>query len=434
MNIPHWVGGDSDERVHPRRSLVIMLFVIVILMAGSASQAAPVTIPVPKPTFVLPNCSDINPHNETLVLGLTASPTIVNPNVPSTLTIKLRTSSGDYTSGSVTFTGDGAAYLDPSTVTLDASGVGNTVFRSPVSKDPYTITATASKYCFGSATKTITITVTNLPPTALFTIVTTDPGPAPSEVAFDASASSDEGGSIASYRWDFGDGTTETTSDSHINHTYETRGTYTVGLQVTDNQGLTGAATPQIVSIEAAPTATTTAPPATTTAPPATTTASPTATASATTTAPPTTTATVPTTTVLAPLMVTFDPVQDMLEEGERVSIVVHVSGPGGVPVAGATVKLSSSEVALVQPEGTTDSTGTYRGAKFIAPGEGEYAINATVLRDGYEAGVSSLPITVGAAAGGGFLGGGLMGLLPFILIAVIIVILVIFLFTRNRL
>ncbi len=415
MNIPHWVGGDSDERVHPRRSLVIMLFVIVILMAGSASQAAPVTIPVPKPTFVLPNCSDINPHNETLVLGLTASPTIVNPNVPSTLTIKLRTSSGVYTSGSVTFTGDGAAYLDPSTVTLDASGVGNTVFRSPVSKDPYTITATASKYCFGSATKTITITVTNLPPTALFTIVTTDPGPAPSEVAFDASASSDEGGSIASYRWDFGDGTTETTSDSHINHTYETRGTYTVGLQVTDNQGLTGAATPQIVSIEAAPTATTTAPPATTTAPP-------------------TTTATVPTTTVLAPLMVTFDPVQDMLEEGERVSIVVHVSGPGGVPVAGATVKLSSSEVALVQPEGTTDSTGTYRGAKFIAPGEGEYAINATVLRDGYEAGVSSLPITVGAAAGGGFLGGGLMGLLPFILIAVIIVILVIFLFTRNRL
>ena len=415
MSIMHWVGGDSDERVHPRRSLVIMLFVIVILMAGSASQAAPVTIPVPKPTFVLPNCSDINPHNETLVLGLTASPTIVNPNVPSTLTIKLRTSSGDYTSGSVTFTGDGAAYLDPSTVTLDASGVGNTVFRSPVSKDSYTITATASKYCFGSATKTITITVTNLPPTALFTSVTTDPGPAPSEVAFDASASSDEGGSIASYRWDFGDGTTETTSDSHINHTYETRGTYTVGLQVTDNQGLTGAATPQIVSIEAAPTATTTAPPATTTAPP-------------------TTTATVPTTTVLAPLMVTFDPVQDMLEEGERVSIVVHVSGPGGVPVAGATVKLSSSEVALVQPEGTTDSTGTYRGAKFIAPGEGEYAINATVLRDGYEAGVSSLPITVGAAAGGGFLGGGLMGLLPFILIAVIIVILVIFLFTRNRL
>ena len=270
--------------------------------------------------------------------------------------------------------------------------------------------------------------MTNLPPTALFTIVTTDPGPAPSEVAFDASASSDEGGSIASYRWDFGDGTTETTSDSHINHTYETRGTYTVGLQVTDNQGLTGAATPQIVSIEAAPTATTTAPPATTTAPP-TATAPP-----ATTTAPPTTTATVPTTTVLAPLMVTFDPVQDMLEEGERVSIVVHVSGPGGVPVAGATVKLSSSEVALVQPEGTTDSTGTYRGAKFIAPGEGEYAINATVLKDGYEAGVSSLPITVGAAAGGGFLGGGLMGLLPFILIAVIIVILVIFLFTRNRL
>jgi len=54
-------------------------------------------------------------------------------------------------------------------------------------------------------------------------------------VAFNASSSHDDDGSIVSYSWDFGDG--HTASGISGSHTYENDGTYTVVLNVTDNDG-----------------------------------------------------------------------------------------------------------------------------------------------------------------------------------------------------
>jgi PKD repeat protein len=54
---------------------------------------------------------------------------------------------------------------------------------------------------------------------------------------FDASASSDADGSVASYAWDFGDGTTST--DAHPSHHYAHAATYHYTLVVTDDQGVT---------------------------------------------------------------------------------------------------------------------------------------------------------------------------------------------------
>lgn len=59
-------------------------------------------------------------------------------------------------------------------------------------------------------------------------------------VNFDGSASSDEDGKIASYLWDFGDGTTA--ADAATAHTYGAAGTYTVTLTVTDDGSATGKA------------------------------------------------------------------------------------------------------------------------------------------------------------------------------------------------
>jgi len=57
------------------------------------------------------------------------------------------------------------------------------------------------------------------------------------EVPFDASNSFDLDGSISSYSWDFGDGTTGT--GAIVGHAYSTNGNYTVSMTVTDNDGKT---------------------------------------------------------------------------------------------------------------------------------------------------------------------------------------------------
>ncbi|MCK4347292.1 MAG: PKD domain-containing protein, partial [Thermoplasmatales archaeon] len=58
------------------------------------------------------------------------------------------------------------------------------------------------------------------------------------EVTFDASASSDPDGSIVSYEWDFGDGSTG--SGETVTHKYSEQGDYAVILAVTDNDGAKG--------------------------------------------------------------------------------------------------------------------------------------------------------------------------------------------------
>ncbi|GAA2726849.1 LamG-like jellyroll fold domain-containing protein [Cellulomonas aerilata] len=84
----------------------------------------------------------------------------------------------------------------------------------------------------------------NAGPTASFT-ATTD-GLA---VTVDGSASSDPDGAVASYAWDFGDGTTATGPTA--SHTYAAPGTYTVGLRVTDDAAA-AASTTQPVTVTAA--------------------------------------------------------------------------------------------------------------------------------------------------------------------------------------
>jgi PKD repeat protein len=72
------------------------------------------------------------------------------------------------------------------------------------------------------------------PPTASFAVATPTPG-AGQTTAFDASASSDPDGTITSYAWDFGDGNTATGRTP--SNTYQSAGTYTVTLKVTDSDG-----------------------------------------------------------------------------------------------------------------------------------------------------------------------------------------------------
>lgn len=84
-------------------------------------------------------------------------------------------------------------------------------------------------------------------------VLTADPGPCNQRpnatfshsitglrVSFNASGSSDPDGSIVSYRWNFGDGQTSTSTSPTAVHFYNNEETFVVRLTVTDNEGATG--------------------------------------------------------------------------------------------------------------------------------------------------------------------------------------------------
>ncbi|MBI4396653.1 MAG: PKD domain-containing protein, partial [Elusimicrobia bacterium] len=72
-----------------------------------------------------------------------------------------------------------------------------------------------------------------IPPVAYFTVSQ----PAPRAVALNASRSFDRDGTVASYSWDFGDGSTA--SGAQVQHAYAGGGRFLVRLRVTDNSGQT---------------------------------------------------------------------------------------------------------------------------------------------------------------------------------------------------
>jgi hypothetical protein len=80
----------------------------------------------------------------------------------------------------------------------------------------------------------------NKPPVAAFTGTC---GSGTLNCSFDAGASADPDGSIASYDWTFGDGSGEQDSVPVVSHDYSSSGDKTVTLTVTDNDGATDSTT-----------------------------------------------------------------------------------------------------------------------------------------------------------------------------------------------
>jgi YVTN family beta-propeller protein len=94
--------------------------------------------------------------------------------------------------------------------------------------------AAGTPIAVGSGPRGIAITPDQAP-TASFVAT---PAPAGSQTSFDASGSSaSPGQTVASYHWDFGDGSTQTTSSATTTHTYTTAGNQTATLTVTDDAG-----------------------------------------------------------------------------------------------------------------------------------------------------------------------------------------------------
>jgi len=107
-----------------------------------------------------------------------------------------------------------------------------------------TLTVTDNLGAMAVATRTIQIGTPNLSPVASFSVLPASPAVG-TWARFDATASTDPDGSIVSFQWTFGDGTT--TTGNVVYHQFAVAGTYSVVLTVTDNGGATNSATQAVV-------------------------------------------------------------------------------------------------------------------------------------------------------------------------------------------
>jgi PKD repeat protein len=160
----------------------------------------------------------------------------------------------------VNFSGQGSADSDGSIVGYawdfgnGTTGSGLTAGCTYSAAGTYiaVLTVTDNDGLVGSASVTITVSApANIAPTAVASASTTS-GLAPLAIAFSSAGSNDADGSIASYLWTFGDGTTSTVASPA--KTFSTAGNYSVVLKVTDNSGASATST-VAVSIAADPNA-----------------------------------------------------------------------------------------------------------------------------------------------------------------------------------
>jgi PKD repeat protein len=116
----------------------------------------------------------------------------------------------------------------------------------------YVATLTVGDDAGNSRAVSHVVTIAGRPPTAAFAVDTANPSTT-QPVGFDGSGSSDPDGTIAAYKWDFGDGVEG--SGSHPTHSYARAGSYEVTLVVQDNEGETASATKTVDISDAPPSA-----------------------------------------------------------------------------------------------------------------------------------------------------------------------------------
>ena len=195
-------------------------------------------------------------------LGATGTATgtvsVVIPNVAPTASFTSSSTSGQ-APHAVTFNASGSSDPDGTIANYawnygDGNSSSGPAGTHEVQSHTYTyggvfttvLTITDNSGATAMYSETITIAAPNVAPIAVASASSLT-GQAPTTITFDGALSSDADGTIASYLWNFGDGSTSTqASPSHLYNAGPGGNMYTVTLTVTDNQGATGSSTVNI--------------------------------------------------------------------------------------------------------------------------------------------------------------------------------------------
>jgi PKD repeat protein len=147
--------------------------------------------------------------------------------------------------GSASYDPDGSVVAYAWTFGDGGSGAGKLVDHTYQKNGTFTVklTVTDDKGATGAYSRPIKILKPNVNPVADFAFSPTT-GIFPLAVNFDASASHDPDGSVATYAWTFGDGATG--NGKLTSHTYHKSGTFSIQLTVGDDRGGTGSKTKSI--------------------------------------------------------------------------------------------------------------------------------------------------------------------------------------------
>ncbi len=128
-----------------------------------------------------------------------------------------------------------------------SNGSGQNVSHAYSALGSFNVTVTATDPIGQRSSATTSVTVQAHVPVASFTF--TASAGSFFDVSFDASASiADPSLTISNYHWDFGDGSTDDTTNSFDDHIYNGSGPYTVTLTITDSSNQTSAPSSQSVS------------------------------------------------------------------------------------------------------------------------------------------------------------------------------------------